>query len=430
MQSNNTKINEKILNEESKVLVMLIKDIIKQIYLDTGEYISFSYQARNDNEILIQYKGQILSQLNNTPFYKKFYWSKDKKNLYTCISECDTNNPGEATIRLKSLFPTIVEKNTFKNIVECGYTQGVVQYLQDHPDDEAIVTLELLSYASSQGYTQIVLAMIGHCSSMNPIQLDAQPLKAKSALIENFMIAKPGERLHFLLDTVRQLIANDAKSEIKPILKELNTQIKEKIFESCIGKVSYEAAIGKVDQSDELSARYHHSRQFGRGFTELFLLSKAIFTIREDGRMSIANIQEMTIYKVHYARRKNEVPSLRDELMYLGQMIGLEFAEDSDFVNEIIFTPSSTRKLVDLGVHYHEDYIRNLLYTQNKFRFFVCSAKADESTPGENKLKKLPLECVADKIFRFTVSDNLPLPSQLMDPSDMDLIISGNGFGK
>jgi len=281
-----------------------------------------------------------------------------------------------------------------------------------------MITLDMICYAANQGYTQIVIAMLPFCSSMDQAELMAQNIKA--GLIETFLKTRPDNRLYFLLNSVRQLIANNTKDQINSVLKEFTLQLKEKIFESCIGKLSHQGHNNKSEGLEsEDTDKYYYSREFGRGYTELYFLSKSVFALRDDKRMSIINIQEYTIYKALYAPNKENAGLLRPELEFLFKIIGLEFDEDSDFDNEIIFSLASTKKLIELNVHYNVDYIKNLLFSQNRFRLLNRFWHAEE----ENNFKRVPLDFISNTLFPFTIQKDLISPSRILDTSDVDQII-------
>ena len=400
MQSN-SKIHKKLLNEESKALVDLIKDIFSQ-YSQQDELINLTWDARGHEiytQILIQIKALVSAEFDKNNYFQQLSWGDNKKDIYNCINQCDIDNPAATIIQLQRLFPTVVEKKYFQSIVKSGNSLGVIQFLENHPSTGSMITLEMICHAANKGYTQLVIAMLPFCYSMNQVQLGAEKLKA--GLIETFLTTRPANRLYFLLDTVRELIANNTKDQINFVIEELNLQLKEKLFESCIGKVSHQGQMLKSDELHDID-RYRHSRKSYYGYTELSFLTESVFTLREDKRMSIANIQKNPMYETMYASGKRNAGILRTELEYLFKIIGLECDEDSDFDNEIIFKPAYTKKLIDLGVHYNVNYIKNLLFAQNQFRLLTKSWHAEESRSGENALKRLPLEYVSHTLFPFT----------------------------
>lgn len=116
----------------------------------------------------------------------------------------------------------------------------------------------------------------------------------------------------------------------KKILHALSDQMKLALIHPCLGKKACDGGFYKMS------------------YTELQLLLNADFTMREDGRFSIQLIGNAAFEKWYAPGKPNE-HILKDELTFLGKIINLQFAEDSDYHKEVIFTPECTAMLLKHG---------------------------------------------------------------------------------
>ncbi|WP_115712895.1 hypothetical protein [Legionella sainthelensi] len=97
--------------------------------------------------------------------------------------------------------------------------------------------------------------------------------------------------------------------------------------------------------------------QYRFTYTEWHFLRRAEFHMRLDGRMSIIGLPNNKGYQKFYAEGQRNHEIFEKEMRHLGKIIGLEFAEDCDFHNELIFTEQCTQELKAKGLHYNSLYI-------------------------------------------------------------------------
>lgn len=166
---------------------------------------------------------------------------------------------------------------------------------------------------------------------------------------------KSSVKLQKLFKTVRSLIHTDQTKQLNEMLSNINRLAIRNLFEPCIGKPAYDQAAGGYDWS----------------YTEYELLQHAIFCIRPDGLISISNLMENAGYKKTYAPGKWNHDILKDEMIFLGKVLGLEFEPNCDFHQEMIFTKESSQKLIAQGLHFNITYVKNLLQLQNNYTFFA-----------------------------------------------------------
>jgi len=106
-----------------------------------------------------------------------------------------------------------------------------------------------------------------------------------------------------------------------------------------------------------LGAIAHDGGQYRNSYTEFDLLLNAKFCIRDDGRMSI-ELKDNAGYQRHYSKTSRNYVICDAEFQHLATVLNLEFAQDTDFHKEMIFTPASTLKLKALGLHINETSLR------------------------------------------------------------------------
>lgn len=168
------------------------------------------------------------------------------------------------------------------------------------------------------------------------------------------------KKINSLLAHARTLIAKDQKEELNYQIHSLHALAKKQLIAPCIGKLSHEGFTQK------------NQNTYAADYTELEFLHHAQFTLRDDGRISIINIQSNQSYLKAYAPgKRNHGGLLKEEMLYLGPIIGLEFDTDSDFENELIFTRDCSKALQEKGLHLTLNYIKSLLFAQNQSLFFT-----------------------------------------------------------
>lgn len=204
------------------------------------------------------------------------------------------------------------------------------------------------------------------------------------------------DKLYLLVNTASRLIGLNQKAELNYVLNMVSHHAKYKLFEACIGK--------EADDKGNYSWTY----------TEWEFLRFANFRLRVDGRLSIKDHLNNFMYKRHYAREQRNHKIFEREMRHLGHIIGLEFAP-CDFHKEIIFTEACTKQLMAKGLHFHVDYVRQLL--QEKVNWQKIFAPGIKYLVNANKevslFSQLPLDVIN------MISSKLQKPDPVVDKSEL-----------
>ena len=169
----------------------------------------------------------------------------------------------------------------------------------------------------------------------------------------------------------QELLYAGRKDELNIVLEALRLQTMRHVFSPAIGKPAHD------------KGRYNWS------YTEYQFLQHATFSLGQDGLMRIVDIQKNPAYKATYA--KGDV-SLEEELVFLGQLIGLEFEKCSQFDKEIVLTKACTQQLLTKSLHLMNiETIEKMSQPKNSPSFFkpqVLNNQADAAANDANQEKQ------------------------------------------
>ena len=201
-------------------------------------------------------------------------------------------------------------------------------------------------------------------------------------------------KLNVLVHVATDLIQKNQQKELNSLLKQMNDGAKDELYAPCLGQIADD------------------NKKYSDNYSEYKLLKSGDFRIREDGRMSLLLINNPE-YKRLYAPGKKLQNTLEREMRHLGGFIFLEFAEDSDFDKEIIFTPTCTAYLKELGLHLSKEYISSLLYSRNISGFFRNTQPADKNALD---LHEEILAMIGEKVTDYPLNrgDLLPLVDKMV----------------
>lgn len=97
----------------------------------------------------------------------------------------------------------------------------------------------------------------------------------------------------------------------------------------------------------------HDKGQYNFRYTELNVLRDHL-SLDSDGKAYV-DLMNNFYFKTYYTRKKS--PPLKEELLHLIPLLGLELDEISDFTNKIVFTKKSTELLFKHGLFYTPEYL-------------------------------------------------------------------------
>jgi hypothetical protein len=159
------------------------------------------------------------------------------------------------------------------------------------------------------------------------------------------------DRINYLYVLARILISQNRQDELTHYINSINKSAKLRLYETCLGKLAHDGG------------KYHWK------YTEWSVLQNAIFYIRPDMRMGI-KLADNAGYKKNYAPGRYNHAIMEAEFLVLANVLGLEFAKDTNFHAELIFTPASTEKLIAANLHLDKNYFAKLLQAKNRHSVF------------------------------------------------------------
>lgn len=183
-------------------------------------------------------------------------------------------------------------------------------------------------------------------------------------------------KVKLLCDLVQSQVHR--KEELTAILSHISSTAKKDLIKPCIGKMSHYGIA-------------HPDAVYDENYTELQLLKDAQFVMRHDGRMSI-NIKNNSFYLKYYAKGRRHHDILQAEMLYLGKVIGFEYAPDNNFHEEIIFTEACTNVLKSKGLHFNENYLKKLMTAKHHGSLFSQAYQHEENNDQHCYFHRLPPE--------------------------------------
>lgn len=154
------------------------------------------------------------------------------------------------------------------------------------------------------------------------------------------------DRVKYISAIAKKHIKDGKSKDLNQLIEHFLVTAKRNLYAPAIGKIAADGG------------------KYKWNYTEWDLLSSAEFRLRNDGRMSIL-LANNHGYKRTYAPGARLHDIIEAEFTCLGKIIGLEFAPDTNFHREMIFTPECTEQLKARGLHHTVDYVKQLLKVQN-----------------------------------------------------------------
>jgi len=102
---------------------------------------------------------------------------------------------------------------------------------------------------------------------------------------------------------------------------------------------------------------------------ELISLTDGYLQLNSQNLMEL-DVSKMDSYKYRYAVDCKRHDAFEKDIRHAFGLLGLHFLPNQNFHERIIFTPESTRILMDYGMHYSRDYCAQLIQAKEHHRFF------------------------------------------------------------
>lgn len=159
----------------------------------------------------------------------------------------------------------------------------------------------------------------------------------------------------------------------------------------------------------------HDGGKYSLDYVEFDFLLCASFSMTQDGKLSIVDLDKNSAYMTYYAPGKRNETIFEPELIFLANTLGLAFEKDNFKENGIVFNPASTQKLLDKGIVCIEETtqdIKNEKYAQSVGSFF--------STKMANKPNmNFNFHGAHEKIYE--VKSNAPISKELPEETQKQL---------
>jgi len=185
------------------------------------------------------------------------------------------------------------------------------------------------------------------------------------------------EKLQIVEKLEKSLLDDKRLIALSPFVEGFNAHAIAAFIKPAMGK--------KADDGGEYNARY----------TEFSVFLHADFCIRDDGRMNI-ELQNNAGYQKHYGKNARLHGKCEQEFRFLAKVLGLEFAADTNFHQEMIFTPESTLKLKALGLHINTTNLMRQLHPELKsvsasgFTFFGNTKNSAKNEDSDEDISLTP----------------------------------------
>jgi hypothetical protein len=105
---------------------------------------------------------------------------------------------------------------------------------------------------------------------------------------------------------------------------------------------------------------------------EMFILLYTDMHLSDSGLMVLDGYKQFDNepYYKYYAEEKPRHELFERDMRHICKLLGLELMPDQDFHQKIVFTPESTHKLMQMGMHYTKDHFKHLLQARHCHRLF------------------------------------------------------------
>ncbi len=246
-------------------------------------------------------------------------------------------------------------------------------------------TLDVLKYAAERvialtkdmpNYAAVNAALNKILQCQTPSLKECLSLPYRYAILTN--VSFPADNSAESMDKFVRTIGNKLASENR--MQEMQHLITN--HQRSIKIAMYEPAIGKVAQD---------GGKFNWNYTEWYLLRDAVFAVRNDGNVSFKMAGNAT-YTRYYAPGCQNHNILEKEMRHLGKVIGVEFADNINFHDEIVFDKATSQRLIASGILLDSACLRDMLQPKNiglLFKHDTAATTTPEVAPvveSQNKL--------------------------------------------
>lgn len=401
MTFNLNKVKNLQFSQDDLKIVRTICNLFKPDVLEKALLPSESsekiFEVKVQKEHTFNLNSEDIPPSANEEFGIRFCRDKIKKYQHVSVTYTLSTNPHLAMYQIWSFVTAAIPRNRNYESTTIYFSAALFNYFHGKEQQklidlsgefdsnnavhESLATSELLQnlqqYSEVAGYKNTMEALkiiTAHYLKQKPnngrlldcLEVDTYCMLLQKPLTELFLNQEITsiKKINALLSHARTYIAADKKEELNSQINSLHALAIKHFIAPCIGQVSHEGFTKK----NQVTYNVH--------YTELSLLECAEFAWREDGRLSIINLQSNKGYQNNYAPgQRNHGGLLKEELLYLGHILGFEVDTDSDYDKEIIFTRECSKKLQNKGLHITLNYIKSLLHAQNQSVFFKHTFK-------------------------------------------------------
>jgi hypothetical protein len=367
----------------------------------------------------------------------------NNKNANVTIDSCQYTLPKDVFMML-SLLSAINTYYTDRHLTHLCFSDVSLADLADTKTEETPFTRKTINAyvkkysAFNEAVKGIIkLDILALIQQLHKAAADLPQYKSVCAMLVYLLNTNSAETMQNLLSREGVLkltdcndseeFAGTSSSSTKEIVQSFNASLKRFIskkqplqFDLLLG--DRQASAKKALYLPSLGKPSHDKQAYTWNYTEWYLLRDADFRVRSDGRMSIC-LTTIPQFNSTYAPGETNHEIFRDEFDFLGNIINLKIANDSDLSKELIFTPECTGYLVSLGLHHDKHYVAALIYLWRLVQIFKDGQAANKFHGLPRDVIFLILEFVVDgveeiKKLKFYKSEVLSIRDSIWSAQD------------
>ncbi|MFA5960248.1 MAG: hypothetical protein WC785_07005 [Tatlockia sp.] len=317
---------------------------------------------------------------NEISIIKSFFKVQMLLNNFVVNSWFDTS---VATVHLPSYAPDLLFQ--FLSNIDTYYSLT-------KPDSYLLLGRELIKESNDKamhGFASLNMPLPLYLLNCKPHQVTSQLLIAQY-LVDEIVKLRPSYRF---LEAIKLGNVDLPEQEKKAILQSIDHYMSQpKVFLQRLEKFSRKKLVYPCLGKEALDGGL-----YVMDYTEVRLITSAQFVLYEDeqGVRLAFSLKNNPVYQKFYAKGQAHASEngsyLKKELEHLAQYLDLQFADDSDFDEEIVFTPACTASLFSRGIVIKNQLPVNVvpkkIVSNNPLSFFVPAenkAACDEVEEQEN----------------------------------------------
>lgn len=371
--------NNQPRRESKRILDILAENVF---YSQEKEVHDILNRTCNTYEFCLTYHQQKFNAVGSSGVYTLPTDPSMAVDLINCIDSFVRHHEFNHVQVADKSFLHSLQKKSSEHFVLAGLegliNKGAVNFSKTSVAKQVVKAI--LALTDVKNYIEVKAALSRYLNNQLPPMLEVDNGKLKAC---RYYVMRPTAQ-QFLI--IQQLIFKHIKdkkvafAQLNEIIVDGNAWVKNKWLSQCIGKEAYAGLY------------------YGPEYSELELLAECEYVLQSDGRIC-AVISETTVFAQLYAKGKKYHNQLQKELEHLASTLGLEFSSDTDFYHKLIFTPASSKQLMDIGLHLNVAYMKKYIFCKNSYQTLF-----GKSGFGVGKFQELPFELI-DKIS-IDVADN------------------------